>query len=1830
MIICATLGTYIPASVPPPAYPPPLKQPTNPESQGSLGGFDSPSPADFLTFGLHKGWATAWAWAVEAGTHRALLHYIDVLQMSGTPFWLGTALQELTSPHASALLDQWQADDTSAALLHRLSRAARLKPEIFGAYAPLTRGASGQSQLAGEIAEKYLFAMVAEHVGTASGDSRRWLVAMRMWALVMGLRLERNGNVRDRNLRQIAKGIRLACDRKPQWVSVLADLTGSIDTVDGLTGYLGYRAYQLRKESRSLGEEQSKFLRSIIELAEGRSAPEDPHHSSSISHLLNLPKSNWADSTFDQIELPEDEAGDFPSPTWLDGGSSVGQLALARVRPADSYVQQQSSARSILLLDTEGLHHLPWSWRTLNPIERTDLTQWIAQLLSSQAQEEVVLGILSWIAVKTGRTLHQVAQIQLSAIPSQEWSITPDLHELVRLPPQRRNGWKPSTPVEAKWVAEAAALIQIRIPPVVRVPLEQWRPSVGEIESLADWWIHSSSPSSLFLKMRPPALQRVTPGMLGQVLPQQIFEETADGSLARLLASHPQSGLPGACAYGNWSAISVEQRLNTDTPIAISGDVIGAGSHLAPIESMLRESILQAGQALNQRMAESDWIGFHNAYVTYLTLSLFAATGARPVRDPFEARAHFDLDEAFVFVDDKSSGATRNGRLIPLPPLVVQQVRGYEGYLLRLAKRLDDHHNHLATAIRRAAKGVVPASIPFLFMLSAEDGTLTWDSVSATSIEDTGIFQCPLPLNLFRHRLAQQLRQHGLDPEIIDGLLGHAEFGCSTYGDDSPRAWATDMAVARPHLKALHQALGFAPLPPTPTLIIPDAPTLSALTDPITRDFGIEARAKARRQTREVAEDQARRIIEQFLNGRELTALDENDLWLLSKKLMLSESGMPLPTGYIRYAILMDDLEKAWKRDGKRIRVGRRLIRLPPPPALFTPAAPGVEKWHQQALAEITALSQDEETFYSGNEQGLLAATALCVVARITRVDVLHAVVCRQNYRITVLNGEYDLEYQKDLRAEDPDQVVERYPIPPWLAMLLAALTPDPTNPGSKAPLEFTSFGPLRSLRDFVPSAEGHKVIWGDYLSRLAQRMDQHNAINLPGALAAWYAGRSTSASLGWRDRIRLQKGRPPVFDKDRLIQEIQSEDEGPAPDALGKAAIAIRSASTALDDEALQRASRAFFSRVRALLTENIEKEGSGLAAGRRRTLAADIRRLIRGGNGNVSPATLQLTQWIAALVGSEIDGQRPLKRSTIARYFSALSPMFENYAYAADLLVMDGDDLTELYADMLGSLTQEDTQYTADRLATFHRWLIQLGADTPDWSEMPATITTARRAPGVITEKEYQTAMALMLNDSKTPESLRVTAAFLLLGCYRFGLRGSECLGIRRDDWIANDDERPIVLVQNHPWRQLKSKASRRQVPLLFVLTDQEAGLIKTVLARYSALHGHDQRFPLLDEDAQTKALSTAMWLKRYAIEILKRVTNNPAITLHHARHTAANRIARLMFGIYESTWRNIGRVNSADHDGPHVESTLLGSQGISRRQSWGLSRYLGHAGTHTLWRSYLHIQPEWARQVLAVPKELPSKVVLGVIDLSVIALGASIENEMLEALPRSSSPLDLRNALAFMRLIALGKTPAAAALSLQIDESAAREFTESIKTIGKRFRLSPLGKVKSQTGCDHFEFLRRLPAKTWDRLHDWTLSSDVANQPQSRRNPSCSELKVLEEIVGATAQLVLWRTDHFEVVRRLLSLAEISNDQFQLWRTNKWHPDLQKNADEFGFVVCDPATRARRIQIDSAVTTDPALSVSRRAGLLFKETARGLVRNRIELTVLFLAISVSLRSS
>jgi integrase len=557
-----------------------------------------------------------------------------------------------------------------------------------------------------------------------------------------------------------------------------------------------------------------------------------------------------------------------------------------------------------------------------------------------------------------------------------------------------------------------------------------------------------------------------------------------------------------------------------------------------------------------------------------------------------------------------------------------------------------------------------------------------------------------------------------------------------------------------------------------------------------------------------------------------------------------------------------------------------------------------------------------------------------------------------------------------------------------------------------------------------------------------------------------------------------------------------------------------------------------------------------------------------------------------------------------------------------------MDQEDLTLLYEQILTVGGVENSAYVAARLAEFHRWAARLGADEPDWSGLPETTGSARVSPGVLTEAEYQAALRLLCHRPTDEPRTRLAHAFLLLGCHRFGLRGAECLGLARDDWIDDPQGAFVVLVRNHRFRTLKTPAARRQVPLLFELSALEREVMSRFLLAAESRHGDPSAAPLFAQSTAGKVRFDRLALTAVVNQALKEVTGNPCLSLHHVRHTAINRIAVALLSLPTPTWQRACQLDGRGMNRADLEDILLGRIGSTRRSAWAMARYLGHAGTGTLFRNYLHILDEWIRHLPGAALDKPA---LGrptrEVSLEDVPRDALIDTSLLKLLPAPSAEITADQALQFMRLLARGKPLADAAAALSVAPGYAEAIVSALERVGGRMRLRPLDRQRSsKDDADGTAFLRRITEAGWRRLIHAAKAAHEQLAPPAETMAAMPCLSEAAQMIGPTRQLVMWAPGHFGLVRAVCDFLGIGGERYVVVHSADWTPRHQEAARAAGFAAIDAKSAGGRrvLQLDSVVEGDNDNRVEKRCVFLFQQNADFAIRDRMEMAAAFLAVA------
>lgn len=1787
--------------------------------------------AEFLTFGLPGGWLEAYRWACKSGVRNEWARILITTRTEELPITFGTVLSSLVDPTAFTLLEHWRDRDHAAQILHRLAIAARRYPEVFDRYASLPTEVPAVRQLKGQSESKYLLLLLMERYPPATSEQRIWLVILRLWALVHAIDRSFHGNVNDKHLLELARRLRIACQRGGRDLIPFLGLQCPSDDLDDLNQNLIALARQsIANKSSDAKNEQA--LNSLIQVAQ-RLHDQIPVTEGRKFRLLNH---EYTPAVFPLNQYVGDSDENFGSGAETRRvqveDESLDVLSI-EVEEELSPAQQRLSANSVLLASAEDIQFLPWAWNRPNPLERVLLDRWIDRALGSSEAIEVTLAALVWIAIACGLSLRRALDIRVGTLLSRDWMMDAGGNRLIREPPSRMPGWSPGNANEEKWVAMRADSVELPLPESVRRVVSGRLRCTFRTEVLGDLWDRrwNTSPEQAFREKAGHGLSRVMPGMLGQILPQRIFEETGDGAFARLLSSRSNSGLPGSCAYASWTVGQVVNALRGNAQEEQSSHLhllhadesertIAAGSRLDPLEDWLQQAIAAAGESLNACRRGADPVAFHNALTLYVTMALLAGTGGRVQRDPFESRSHFDLQERFVYIDDKASGNTRQGRLVPLVDWLPDFFgETYSRHLGVLASLLAEAAPELSAGIAGLAFDRNPAGMPYLFLLDgATGGPMDWCSVSESEFMMSGLFDWPLPFNLFRHRLARVLRDENMDSEIIDGILGHAELGAASYGDNSTRVWQEDMAVVRPAMTRVFRRLGFV-RPESwehPPARLPKRTTHATKSKP--RLFGIEARAEQRRKREERTREDVAAEIRDYLNGRDLSDLDATGIDELSRKMLFYPNGLPRPTAGARYHLLMEQLEAIWTERDHPPSIRKRYLRIENERSPFTVRAAGVIALQSAACRRIEeGISGMMPTRLSRRNCGLVAALLLCAEHRIANATLLESVAHGRNVRLVSLGNRVYLEYAEGLARTDTQAAVQRYEISYKVARYLDRGLGGPQRGKEEIPQEIIPLvdllaGHTRNERpDSVPSL----------LKVLADVADQVNAQTLPGIMAGYLAGRVSSSSLNWCNWIRVMTGRRARL-PDSLVEE--GEAETVEMDAVLPAGPGVP-LREGMDRFALQQNAHRLYGRLRNIVSGEMDELPTHVSGTRRRDIQRSLGIELKGWSGKVSPAIIMLGQWLVALVVRMRKRTQHHALSTVLRYFGALSPLFEQIAYDSDLLALDEDGVTTLYGQLLEAASVENLAYVVDRLREFHRWARMLGMENPDWSQLTAGVESHYAvSPGVIVEYDYIDTLRLLVSENSSSGRL---AAFLLLCAYRFGLRGAEALWLAREDWVCIDGQ-IVVLIQKNRVRLQKTPSAIRQVPLVFNLTPLERNLADQILSDNLSRFGGRADALLFARENEAHAVVSVPPLKRLVNLALWEITGDPGLTLHDARHSFANALGmRLFHPPLEHVWLHFNAGNDRG-----AESLLMARTGNSRRRSWGLSRAMGHARPSTALKSYVHFLGEWVGALLP-PKGRacnPEKLET-CLRLDDFPVTASVELKLKESVASQTEEITVHQWLKYARLLALGKMPQEAASHLNLPDIQAREFYEDLKQLNRRFVLNPSQKDPNPGSSDDpVSFLRRLGESAWQRLlkHASTVDEARSNQSYESASGKVSLVPVdVMEMIGPHRHLVCWEEKQLGWARELLDALKIPEEMLVSVHTTQVNPEFLEAARKYGFEPVSPkkaGKEGRPAQPDIAFPQGGKFHVKERLAISFVENSAFDVRNSIEFVLLIVTLA------
>ena len=1742
---------------------------------------------------------------------------------------VGNLYRELSHQDSRAVLSQW-ADNPYVSHLSRLLFSFSHDKNFATAYSGVHQGVSRsntktilRSAGADLKNEHFLLEMIVQpQPPSDKALLDRLRRTLKIWLIVQALeRAVKHGCPHDNQIQQVASTLCLPGENR-KWSLIdqvlemgLMACPSDNYSYSQFTLAIRHAASQLiGRYSTPETRKENLLLKAIQRVAEGQINPTGRERRKSLFPGTFKTLLKASEGVLDLDGVPDGQQflalPDSENPFADD--EALDQLLLFAVDPNETPEQQRLSGRSILMQTAELSNYLPWSWDKPLPPEISQLELWLTRTLMDESQAEKLGAALVWLAVRLERSLEFIQEIEVTDELHEEWSISRDLLTARREPPRRHSSWFPDEAAESL-IEPFEGTLSLTLPPQIKNILQETLQMFPDSLTLRQLWTRAC-PHALTTWFRQHAKQqfpRLTSAKLANAHSQQVFDELGDHSLARILSAHPRSALPAACGYANWSIAQVQNGFGLPVKhTAANGERINLlGSLLAPLESLLVDGVREATQGLLES-SQSDPITFHNNLVQYTVTALNAATGCRYLSEPYESIAHFCDQPPAVFINDKSDDGLHCGRMVPLADGAIKALKNYCEHLRRLKNSLPDSHLDLAQRIECVLhRG--SEKLPLFFLL---DNRGAWHPLNDSDVPGAGLFSWSLPNNLFRHRFAQQLARIGVNPEVVDGWMGHGERGTTSYSDHSARCWRDDYERYRSALNECFDRLGFSVSLPEATYGITSFEARQAVdTYREPERFGQARRHADRLKVRDQARSAARIELDLAIEACSVkgeAGIDQAYIDGLVKRMVSRENGMPHPQATVRMEVLAQWLEEHSpdsrqfiRHRATRFASERSLVRDTCPRALS--AIPELHKWVQDARRAIrqARLSKSE---------GLALATAFVAIEkRISYLGLLEDLVQGKNYRVVQHKQRVYLEYSEVLAPDDYDQPVQRHQIDHTTGRLLAK------GLGIKDAKDLDAARCPKSLESLVKILEASGSLdngvrsLGNILKVLHRLIEQANLVDLPGMVAGALSERNPPTSLCLYDYFRLAEGQRyklPETDPNQGSRETDSLSSIPA-------------SASGTYPEAFYDSAKVFFKALQDILNQ--------YSKSRSHDIAKQVEQYCRSNAHSVSSAVLLLGYWIAHRIrkgkGRASRAHKPYAAGSVKRYLTELSGPFRGFAFKADLMLMTEEDVTELCSQMLSHRAekQKDLAYFSARLLEFFEWASERGVSSPDWDELDLGSTRRSVRPRLFSEEEYHQTIQLLLRPDAEDIERGMQAAFVLLLAFRFGLRAQEALGLLRSDWCESAGL-TWVLVQSNSIRSLKSSVhSRRAVPLVFQLSDIERSLIAEILTRYTTRLGRIDTRPLL-ADKDGSLTDFAGLIPSDIARALKLVTGNSLMSLHQARHGFCNLLSCSLFQIDTPLAEKL--TESLDKE--NLRKVLLGHHDLpSRRGAMAIARALGHQSPRTQLRSYSRMLTEWADRLTPVRSHYTSTISNAIqVDRWPVASANELESGTQNIFVQQTAltPLTVMGAL---RLMALGYSVRRIEPMLRLYPGELADIDTLVDRInaGLRFKVYDPEKMKKTYvyGASLPKYLLKSRSSTvWSRLLQ--LCENLPTYDEFGSDRPLPSLDQASNLVGRNGHLLMNEMEDASLVRVLVDAFSLRDDSYTAVIKSKSR-DASRARNVLlsaGFV---PAAKPN-VQLDTFnADHDPSFSRGRSyAGLVLTTPVAGQIHDRLELVLLFIAVA------
>lgn len=948
-------------------------------------------------------------------------------------------------------------------------------------------------------------------------------------------------------------------------------------------------------------------------------------------------------------------------------------------------------------------------------------------------------------------------------------------------------------------------------------------------------------------------------------------------------------------------------------------------------------------QRIDEAMKSNSIAVRHNAFTDYCLALLFAATGHRPVTDPFYSSSLFSLEKGCILISDKTHIAERDWRLIALPELAREQLKLYENHLTRLPAWLEASGSHmLSTAVAQLCERSASPGLPLFFYLDEEVLPGKLKNITPSVLKQRWSELWSLPNNISRHMLAESLACDYRRSDYAQIQLGHFmgnehPFGAAASFSAQEVLGQINQLIQEYLLKSGWQA---KQLP----IRLPKNSEATALEahSALPAYEGPE-RFQKRQNKEQRQRNLIRQAIKQSLNNNKISSPSE----ITKIESYILDHGDPkeinqsLRVLYRYLWYLPGGKEHLSTHGNKRV--------------FEVEASPYNDKsihdygqlteLRQRFLNRLDALYKKESapSIAESIAEIIISIAIFGGIADPQKLKAIPEALLRNTYKhLEKLFIEIPLRDKED----EPD---ESAPIFRWFPdavthLLIGGFFVRHSKLISKVSLDELRIDLDKALPDIMQELALNATAKKAYqiISKIVLPAITFEA---PGHMYQFLCGESISVSIPHKQWIR--------FHSDHALALESLGQQEPLGATLNALEINLSEPADA------EFSPRAFTREIRQIHTEvsSLEVPGNRLPSTfYKQELVKRIHNTLQG-QANPWPINCQLIiAWLLHLCSYGTRQKKNLRYSTIQKYVNLVLRALLEARPETNFLDLDAADFESLYQDILERESDKLRPYVAGRLVEFHAFLEQAYACDPvEWSAIfgGADVKKQELFPdaNMISEAEYLRIINLLSEHPGFNEQQRLQLVAMMVFGYRFGLRFGEAYKLLHRD-IQVYEEQITIIVRCNLFADDKTSSSRRVVPQLENFSTLERETINKITLAAGVAAEKDSLAPIFFALQGERSLERKSLLSSVLGKVIRAATGDTSLRFHHLRHSWATRMYAYQFqknGFGSSSLASTS-INTA------WWASLLGHH-EAQIPLTSISVALGHSSEATTLCSYIH---------------------------------------------------------------------------------------------------------------------------------------------------------------------------------------------------------------------------------------------------------------------------------